>query len=113
MKEDYYLETLLDLDGYVTEIGNGFWVKIEAKRVKVTTGRPFGIKYSLTLHSPAGERILGMDNAHSVLGFPSKKPHDHIHGEKVRPYQYKDASKLLEDFWKKVDIVMKGERGSI
>ena len=30
----------------------------------------------------------------------------------IRAYEYKDASTLLEDFWKEVDAVLK-ERGSI
>ena len=30
----------------------------------------------------------------------------------IRPYEYEDAAKLLEDFWKEVDQVLR-ERGSI
>ena len=33
-KQDYFLETLIDLDGFMAEIGEGYWVKIEAKRVE-------------------------------------------------------------------------------
>jgi hypothetical protein len=32
-KCDHTLETLLDLDGYIAEIGKGYWIKIAARRV--------------------------------------------------------------------------------
>ncbi len=31
---DFTLEALIDLDGFIAEIGEGYWVKIEAKKVK-------------------------------------------------------------------------------
>ena len=47
-KRDYTLETLLDLDGMIVEVGQGLWAKINAKRIKNSIiNRPFGIKYSL------------------------------------------------------------------
>lgn len=63
MKQDHTLEMLLDLDDYTVILEKGFWVKIEAKKIKSNIGKPFGIKYSLTLHNPEGTRILGFDNA--------------------------------------------------
>lgn len=111
MKEvDHALETLLDLDGFMAEIGQGYWVKFEIKKAAISKDRPFGIKYSLTLHGPDGTRIIGIDNAHAVPGFSSKRPYDHIHNDKIRSYKYKDAASLLEDFWRRVDSFRK-ERG--
>jgi hypothetical protein len=41
------------------------------------------------------------------------KRHDHRHRMKtVKPYDYQDAEKLLADFWKEVDRLLK-ERGVI
>ncbi len=59
------LDTLLDLHGqtlFVDEAGH--WVKFIAVRTQVTLQRPHGLSYSLTLHAPDGERIVGFDNAH-------------------------------------------------
>jgi hypothetical protein len=71
--------------------------------------------YSLTLHNKSGERIVGFDNAHPVptqSGPAGKKRivNDHKHRFKtIRPYDYKDAATLLEDFWAQVDAVLKEE----
>jgi len=109
MKQDHTLEMLLDLDGYAAILEKGFWVKIEAKRVHSNMGKPFGIKYSLTLHDSEGNRILGFDNAHARPGSSTKEPYDHIHRGRTRSYTYTNASNLLEDFWKEVEIIMKRE----
>ena len=107
MKQDYTLHTLLDLDGTLAEIGEGYWVKIEAKAAPISKGKPKGIKYSLTLHAPNGERIFGMDNAHAVPGFKDSSE-DHLHKSgKIKKYQYKDAAQLLEDFWNTVEKTIK------
>ena len=37
---------------------------MEVSRVDVTAERPHGIRYSLTLHAPTSERLMGFDNAH-------------------------------------------------
>lgn len=63
-KEDASLETLLDLDGEIFPMDNGYWTKFEACRVAPTKQIPHGIKYSLTLHDRNNTRILGFDNAH-------------------------------------------------
>jgi hypothetical protein len=105
--QDHALETLIDLDGYIAEIGEGYWVKIEARRVEENEEKPYGIKYSLTLHNLKGERLLGYDNAHSVPSKPSVKPHDHVHkNNKIAHYEYESAARLLEDFWKDVDRIL-------
>lgn len=53
MHRDTGLDTLLEMDGYILDQGEGYWIKIEAKLLaKPTTERPHGISYSLTLHDP-------------------------------------------------------------
>jgi hypothetical protein len=117
-RRDRSLDTLLDLDGetmFVDREGR-CWAKFEVKRVEATKERPHGLKYSLTLHDENGQRLVGYDNAHAVSatkgpGKRARKEHDHKHRLKtVRPYDYKDAGSLLEDFWSDVDAVLK-ERG--
>ena len=104
---DYTLETLLDLSGFVAEVGNGYWVKIEVRKVAHDFAKPQGIKYSLTLHNARGERVLGYDNAHAVSSKPGVKAHDHMHKSgKIVSYSYADAAKLLEDFWKDVEQIL-------
>jgi hypothetical protein len=56
--EDETLETLLDLDGEIFPMENGYWTKFEVKRVEPTKRIPHGIKYSLTLHDRNNTRIL-------------------------------------------------------
>lgn len=108
-KEDYELQTLLDLDGCVYYYTEGHWVKFEVRRVKPTKHIPHGIRYSLTLHDKYNTRIVGYDNAHDCL--PKSKKYrakkttwDHIHKtNKVYPYEFDSASQLIEDFWNTVN----------
>ncbi len=113
------LDTLLDLHGqtlFVDDIGH--WVKFVVLRTVVTPERPHGLNYSLTLHAPDGTRLVGFDNAHSVRdrrgpGARKRGKSDHRHRLRtVRPYDYREAATLVEDFWNEVDRVLK-ERGSI
>jgi hypothetical protein len=111
------LHRLLDLDGFLAEIGEGYWVKITVRRVPSDATRPHGIAYSLTLHDPGGDRVFGIDNAHVVRrtrgpGGRASAARDHLHrGETVRPYAYRDADTLMDDFWREVEaIVRKAER---
>jgi hypothetical protein len=105
---DHDLEALLDLNGWSAEIGGGFWVSVVAFRVPPDQGRPRGINYSLTLHRPGGERILGYDNAHypPIGGGPARKvnragrAHDHRHQrDRISWYGFDTAAKLMGDFW--------------
>jgi hypothetical protein len=88
------------------------------QRVGVSAVRPHGLKYSLTLHGPAGERIIGFDNAHAVRmsagpGGRNRGAADHRHRlGAVRPYRFRGAAGLLEDFWAEVDGFLK-EKGVI
>jgi len=44
------LDYLLEQNGEIFLMDNGYWTKIEAKRVGPNDRVPHGIKYSLTLH---------------------------------------------------------------
>ena len=110
---------MLDLNGETLFVDDkGHWVKFVAVRIQATPERPHGLSYSLTLHAPDGTRLVGFDNAHAVTdrrgpGSRQRSARDHRHRLRtVRPYEYEDAAKLLEDFWKEVDTVLR-ERGSI
>jgi len=112
-KEDASLETLLDLDGEVFPMNNGYWTKFEARTVTPTRQIPHGIRYSLTLHDRNNNRILGFDNAHSYQ--PKRKKYgarkvtwDHQHGvETIRSYEFESSSQLIEDFWSAVEDILK------
>ena len=96
----------------------GHWVKFVVVRREVTPERPHGLDYSLTLHAPDGARLVGFDNAHPVRerrgpGMRRHGERDHRHRLRtIRPYEYRDAATLLEDFWKEVDEVLRG-KGSL
>ena len=117
---DPSLDVLLDLDGQVLVVDPDarYWVRFIVRRVPTTVARPHGLDYSLALHGPSGERVLGFDNAHSVKsrsgpGAKARPALDHRHRlETVRPYAYKDAATLLADFWAAVDEVLR-EKGVI
>ena len=113
------LDALLDLHGqtlFVDEAGH--WVKFIVVRTEVTPERPHGLSYSLTLHAPDGERLVGFDNAHPVRerwgpGTRRRRESDHRHRLRtVGPYEYRNAATLVEDFWNEVDAVLR-ERGSL
>lgn len=117
MRDKAGLEELLYLDGTVISQTNGCWVKFEAKATKKkTAGRPHGIRYSLTLHTRNGKRILGYDNAHPIQEKKGKYAairhsaydHKHLHAEdKGQPYHFSNAQQLMMDFWKDVDKTLK------
>jgi len=119
MKSDHGLSYLLELDGTVLVINEaGYWVKFIIDSVESSASRPHGIVYSITLHAPDNERVLGFDNAHAVKkatgpGSKAGTTYDHRHRlETVKAYEYVDAFTLLKDFWAEVDkfLNVKGER---
>jgi hypothetical protein len=113
MADDPGLERLLDLDGFRAEVGGGYWVKFDVQRVPADARRPRGIAYSLTLHDAGDQRMFGIDNAHVVRlsrgpAGRSRQSADHLHrGETIRPYAYRDADTLLDDFWREVRAILK------
>jgi len=118
---DSTLDVLLDLDGQVLVAGpkGGHWVRFVVTRVPPSPEKPHGIDYSLTLHGPDGERLVGFDNAHPAAKQKRGKPQDHRHTpaepgheRTTRAYEYSDAATLLADFWTTVDVVLR-KRGVI
>ena len=106
------LENLLNLDGEIFPMENGYWVKFEAKKVNISLAIPHGIKYSLTLHNKRNQRVIGYDNAHSFKSSKKygakKETYDHVHKQMdIVAYEFDSASKLLEDFWKSAEYYMK------
>jgi hypothetical protein len=115
---EYGLEFLLAFDGRIHHLEEGYWIKFEIERVKATKERPHGLSYSFTLHAPDGTPLIGFDNAHGVPAkgarFKPKPPaSDHWHrtqSDSGRPYQFKDAETLIDDFFDEVERVL-DERG--
>jgi hypothetical protein len=112
--DEHTLEFLLAFDGRIHRYLGGYWLKFEIGRVSVTADRPHGLRYSLTLHGPDNRRLVGFDNAHAV---PLKKRRgkarsavaDHWHrieGDPGRPYVFKDAATLIDDFFNEVERVL-------
>jgi len=118
-KGDPGIETLLLLDGEIYDQGDGYWIKIEAKRIAANEHVPHGIRYALTLHDRYGTRLLGYDNAHAVKP-PRRRPyagrrlaydHRHRHSrDKGVAYEFTSADELLADFFDDVDRVLKEAR---
>jgi len=106
------LKNLLNLNGEIFPMDNGYWVKFEVKKVDVSRAIPHGIKYSLTLHNKVNQRIVGFDNAHSYkprnAKYGAKKETwDHIHKRMdTFPYEFNSADQLMEDFWQAVEFFM-------
>jgi hypothetical protein len=110
-KRDHELTSLLDLDGRIFVLEDGYYVKIEANMRMITKQVPHGIKYNLTLHDRYNRRVLGFDNAHSVAKILNR-PHrykakkitwDHKHKlRKIMDYEFESASQLQQDFWNEV-----------
>jgi Family of unknown function (DUF6516) len=118
MHRDPSLDTLLDLDGVVIGgLPGDHWVKFDVRRVPVTTERPHGIRYSLTLHDSSGRRVLGLDNAHAVetrrgRRVARSRTFDHAHpaqGGRAKVYPYRGAASLIRDFWAAVDTFLEGK----
>ncbi|MCM2327038.1 MAG: DUF6516 family protein [Lysobacter sp.] len=115
MHRDPSLDTLLDLDGVIIGgLAGGHWVKFDVCRVPATAGRPYGIRYSMTLHDASGSRVFGMDNAHAIairrgVQTARSRTFDHVHrakGDKGIDYPYQDAASLIRDFWLAVDRIL-------
>lgn len=112
---EHTLEFLLAFDGRRHWYEGGYHVRFEIRRVKTSAERPHGLRYSFTLHDPAGVRLVGFDNAHATRGrgFGAKARResvDHWHrteGDKGRRYRFRDAETLIEDFFNEVARVLK------
>jgi hypothetical protein len=115
---DHGLEFLLAFDGRLHHLEKGYWLKFEITRVEATKNRPHGLSYSFTLHAPDGTRLVGFDNAHDVSPEGSRFKRraattDHWHRtaeDPGRPYHFKDAEALIDDFFNEVERVLR-DRG--
>lgn len=111
---DYTLEFLLSFNGHVHRYAGGYWLKFEITKVEASAGKQHGLNYSFTLHGPNNRRLIGFDNAHSVPAKGARfkkrpKAMDHWHRtetDKGRPYAFKDAETLLDDFFDEVERVL-------
>jgi Family of unknown function (DUF6516) len=87
---------------------NGWSMRFRVRLVEVSEARPHGLKYSFTLHDVDNSRLLGFDNAH---GMPRVQAYDHSHGfqrtEDLEPYEFRDATTLLIDFFDAVERACK------
>ncbi len=118
ISDDHTLEFLLGFDGRTHYLAQGYWLKFEVKRIEATAERPHGLRYSLTLHDPSGNRLVGFDNAHGVPPQGSHfqqqgVEHDHWHratNDEGRPYRFTTISQLIIDFFAEVRRVL-AERG--
>lgn len=115
---DHTLEFLLAFEGRIHHLEQGYWIKFKIKKVEATRKRPHGLSYSFTLHAPDGTRLVAFDNAHGVPApgsrFKTRPPaSDHWHRTEAdpgKPYAFKDADTLLQDFFREVGRVL-DERG--
>lgn len=96
------LEFLLAFDGRVHWYAQGYFTKFVIRRVLPTKQRPHGLSYTLTLHAPEGERLMGFDNAHTVAarGRHAKRQAEADHWHRTgddpgRPYGFTDAETLI------------------
>ncbi len=99
------LDTLIDLDGEIFPMDNGFWVKFTARVIAPDSHSPHGIRYSLTLHDRSNNRVIGFDNAHAVKpvrkkGFAGQKvTWDHKHSlDKMNRIPLNPLSSCLKIF---------------
>jgi hypothetical protein len=112
---DPTLDLLLDLDGQVLVVDpeGSHWVRFVVTRVPASPEKPHGLDYSLTLHGPDGERLIGFDNAHPAARRKRGAALDHRHRFRtIKACEYRDAATLLGDFWKMVDAALR-EKGVI
>jgi hypothetical protein len=111
---EHTLEFLLGFNGHVHRYAGGYWLKFEIRKVEASDGKPHGLDYSFTLHGPDNRRLIGFDNAHSVPAKGARfkkrpKAMDHWHRAETdegRPYAFKDAETLLDDFFDAVERVL-------
>lgn len=112
--EEEELQMLLSLDGSSYEAAEGYIVEFMVHLTSATKERPHGISYALVFRPVDGEPYVRFDNSHAV-DRPGGKyvkaavAYDHWHrdeNDKGRPYNFKGAVQLLDDFWREVKRVM-------
>lgn len=111
---EHTLEFLLAFDQRVHWYARRYFVKFEIRRVPPVPRWPYGLRYSFTLHSPDGTRLVGFDNAHPIrrTGKGRKLQRDaadHWHRTEAdpgRPYTFVNAETLIADFFATVEQVL-------
>ncbi|MGS0743167.1 toxin-antitoxin system TumE family protein [Glaciimonas sp. GG7] len=111
---EYELEHLLGYDGRRHFLLTGHFLKFEVRTVEKSERVPHGIAYSLTLHDPNGQRLMGFDNAHPVAHkgrafVPAARQADHWHRttqDAGRPYLFVSAVQLLDDFFDEAERIL-------
>lgn len=105
---DEALRRLLDYNRRRYWLVDGWSIRFRVVESEITTGRPYGIKYSFTLHDIDGTRLLGFDNAH---GMPREEKYDHRHPfgstRRLVPYDFLGADELICDFFTAVENACK------
>lgn len=117
-RAEHTLEFLLGFSGRIHRYARGYWLKFAITKTAESEERPHGLSYSFTLHGPDNRRLVGFDNAHSVPAKGARfkkrpKTRDHWHRTETdegRPYEFKDAETLIDDFFDEVERVLK-DRG--
>jgi hypothetical protein len=74
---EHTLAFLLEFDGRVHWLEEGYWLKFEVRRVEPTPERPHGLRYALTLHgamvNPGVWRQAAACSSGLVTASPSRK----------------------------------------
>jgi hypothetical protein len=76
-------------------------VEMKIWRVTYSKDRPHGLRYSL-VYVREGKRLVGYDNAEG------KGDHRHHRG-KEQPYRFRDINTLIEDYFRDVEQLRRGE----
>ena len=108
---EYQLELLLGYDGRRHILESGYFLKFEVRRIEPSARVPHGLAYSLTLHAPDGQRLVGFDNAHAVphvggrfVEAPVQADHWHrTRNDPGRPYAFVSVEQLLVDFFEEAE----------
>lgn len=112
---EYQFELLLGYDGRRHILESGHFLKFEVRRIEPSVRVPHGLAYSLTLHAPEGQRLVGFDNAHLVSHSGSRfvaapVQADHWHrtvDDPGRPYAFASVEQLLVDFFDEVERTLR------
>jgi hypothetical protein len=112
---EYQLELLLGYDGRRHILESGHFLKFAVRRVQASAQVPHGLAYSLTLHAPEGQRLIGFDNAHPAPHVGSRfvappVQADHWHrtlDDPGRPYAFVSVEQLLMDFFNEVERTLR------
>lgn len=108
-----------DLNRETFGLGGDYWATFRVKETRRSPGRPHGLQYALTMHSPGDGRIVGYDNAHLPQNLVGARKangdlivewdHRHFRDGDATHYVFMSPERLLEDFWRDVNRILKEE----